>query len=458
MEGTVPLPGRSVNEIEAELTELAAHIHAATYRMLELIRELDEQYPWADSGWRSTAHYLSWRIGLDPGAAREKVRVARALPALPRIGDCLRRGELSYSKVRALTRIATPDNEQDLLDIARAGTAAHVEKVVRAYRGVERTAELETAAAQHEARFVNSRLAEDGSLVLNGQLPPEEGARFRKALEAFENALRAEEPTDSDAPAHSERSWGQRSADALVRMAETAVAAGDVASDAARCQVVVHVDAQVLAEPAAAGRSEVEQAGSVPAETSRRLACDADVIPMTDGPRGEPLDIGRKSRVIPAGLRRALRARDEGCAFPGCNATRFVEGHHIRHWAEGGPTKLDNLVQLCGFHHRAVHEGGVKVSMQPGGEPAFSCATHGKLEESPPLPAVGDQPCENLARQHEGLGLAMTPETGLPSWEGEMLDLDYIIWLLFQDRPANDQSVGYVGGGRAAGASAAASL
>jgi hypothetical protein len=222
--------------------------------------------------------------------------------------------------------------------------------------------------------------------------------------------------------------------------------------------VVVHVDAQVLADPAAAGRSEVEQAGRVSAETSRRLACDADVIPMTDGPRGEPLDIGRKSRVIPAALRRALRARDEGCAFPGCNATRFVEGHHIRHWAEGGPTKLDNLVQLCGFHHRAVHEGGVKVSMQPGGEPAFSCATHGKLEESPPLPAVGDQPCENLARQHEGLGLAMTPETGLPSWEGEKLDLDYIIWLLFQDRPANDQSVGYVGRGRAADASAAASL
>jgi hypothetical protein len=457
MEGTVPLPGRSVNEIEAELTELAAHIHAATYRLLELIRELDEQYPWADSGWRSTANYLSWRIGLDPGAAREKVRVARALPALPKIGDCLRRGELSYSKVRALTRIATPDNEQDLLDIARAGTAAHVEKVVRAYRGVERTAELEAAEAQHEGRFVNLRLAEDGSLILNGQLPPEEGARFRKALEAFENALRAEEPADGDAAGHSERNWGQRSADALVRMAETAIAAGDIVPDAARCQVVVHVDAQVLADPAAAGRSEVEQAGGVAAETSRRLACDADVIPMTDGPRGEPLDIGRKSRVIPAALRRALRAHDEGCAFPGCNATRFVEGHHIRHWAEGGPTKLDNLVQLCTFHHRAAHEGGVEVSMQPDGKPVFSCASHGKLEENPPLPAVGDEPCESLARQHEALGLAMTSETGLPSWEGEKLDLDYVIWLLFQNRTANDQSAGYVGGGLEAGTSAAAS-
>ena len=123
-----------------EIAELAAHLDAATARLLDLIREFDVRGGW-NNGFRSCAHWLSYRVGLDLGAAREKVRVARALGRLPRLATALARGELSYAKVRAVTRVATPETEERLLKVARAGTAAHVERIVRGWRCVDRKAE-----------------------------------------------------------------------------------------------------------------------------------------------------------------------------------------------------------------------------------------------------------------------------------------------------------------------------
>src|SRR5260370_1365342 len=134
-----------------EIAELSAHLDAATAHLLDLIREFDARAGW-NTGFRSCAAWLSFRVGLDPGAARERVRVARALGTLPLLGEALARGELSYAKVRALTRVATPETEARLLAVGRAGTADHVERIVRGWRRVDRMAEAQETAKRHAGR------------------------------------------------------------------------------------------------------------------------------------------------------------------------------------------------------------------------------------------------------------------------------------------------------------------
>src|SRR5437660_4166927 len=159
-----------------EIAKLSAHLDAAVARLLDLIREFDAREGW-NNGFRSRAHWLSWRVGLDMGAAREKVRVARALGTLPRLAQALARGELSYAKVRALTRVATPETEERLLAVARAGTAAHVERIVRGWRRVDRNAEARETRRQHASRALHVWQDEDGTVVLRGRLEPEEIGR-----------------------------------------------------------------------------------------------------------------------------------------------------------------------------------------------------------------------------------------------------------------------------------------
>src|SRR3989449_2039423 len=181
----VPTP-ESIQELDRlgdEIAELAAHLEAATARLLDLIREFDARGGWGN-GFRSCAHWLSWRVGLDPGAAREKVRVARALGSLPRLARALARGELSYAKVRALTRVATPETEERLLKVGRAGTAEHVERIVRAWRRVDRIGEAEQSRQRHRRRGLHVYQDEDGMVVIHGRLGPETGAGRWKALEA----------------------------------------------------------------------------------------------------------------------------------------------------------------------------------------------------------------------------------------------------------------------------------
>ena len=181
-------PGRSgarvgVERLGENIAELAARIQAATYELLVLIREFDERAGW-NGGFRSCAHWLNWRTGLDLGAAREKVRVARALAELPRLSAAMQRGDLSYSKVRALTRVTTPANESELLDFARCATAAHVERLVRAWRRVDRVAEAADDRRRHESRHLETWVDDDGMVVIRGRLSPEVGAVVRCALEA----------------------------------------------------------------------------------------------------------------------------------------------------------------------------------------------------------------------------------------------------------------------------------
>src|SRR5207247_2494792 len=171
-----------------EIAELSAHLDAATARLLDLIRDFDARGGW-NTGFMSCAAWLSWRVGLDPRAARERVRVARGLGTLPRVAGALARGELSYAKVRALTRVATPETEERLLAVGRAGTACHVERIVRGWRRVDRLAEARETTYRHKTRALHVYQDEDGMVVVRGRLTPEAGAVLKQALAAARERL-----------------------------------------------------------------------------------------------------------------------------------------------------------------------------------------------------------------------------------------------------------------------------
>jgi hypothetical protein len=417
-----------------EIAELSAHLDAATARLLERIRQFDARGGW-NNGFQSCAHWLSWRVGLDLGAARERVRVAHALGTLPRLAEALARGELSYAKVRALTRVATPETEARLLAVGRAGTSAHVERIVRGWRREDRLAEAREAARQHVGRTLHVVQDEDGTVVIRGRLTPEVGALLVRALDAaretlYQRARRAENAPSAPDPAMQAPTRAQQQADALALLAETALHHElDPGAPGERYQVVVHVDAAVLEEPAQPGQTALEGGIRVSAETSRRLACDVSRVVMRHDQDGQVVEVGARTRTIPPALRRALHHRDKTCRFPGCGG-RVGEGHHVRHWANGGPTTLTNLLLLCRRHHRAVHEEGYQVARGPDGTFQFRRPDGRALPDVPPPAAVPDDPVETLRATNEARHLRIHARTGCSGWLGERLDVGWAIDVL----------------------------
>ena len=418
-------PGlRPLAELVARITELAGHLNAASYRWLMLIAEFDRRDGWADGSSPSCAHWLSWKCGIDIGAAREKVRVARALEGLPLISAAMARGALSYSKVRAMTRVATPHNEYSLLGIALHSTASQVENTVRLYRRASETCLLEREAVQQANRSVTWFHDDDGALVMRVRLPAEAGAIVTKALELGADELRRlSPPSGGSGDIEVSPTRAQLRADVFPMLAETWLSHGFTSLGGGdRQQIVIHVDQETLRE-ADAGRCEIEDGPSIAAEAARRLSCDASMVRVVEDEHGAPLDVGRKTRTIPPSIRRALEARDAGCRFPGCTHTRFLDGHHIRHWADGGETKLSNLVMLCRFHHRQVHEGRVKVRMLDGGGLRFT-GPRGKVLE--PAVALAGTTGE-LMRGNRQHGHDITPATAVTRWYGNRIDYDLTI-------------------------------
>jgi hypothetical protein len=421
---------------------------ALQYEAMVLLAEFDARDGWSHTAHTSTADWLAWRIGITAGAARERVRTARALRELPRTSAAMRGGELSYAKVRALTRVARPGSEEALLELARACSAARLERKLRSWTSETREREARTGERRHASRRLSVFPDEDGMYAVRGRLDPEVGAALMRAIEAASDALYGRDGDDITPD--------QRRADAVGLLAERALAAGFAdgpvsGSRAERYQVVLHVEAAALRNgsgsapsveadaadaaegyvaPGPAGgrigpgpatgrgngdvsaetrgsggdgeggdrdvsaetrgssisardvsaetrdlrvdarsrpRSRLADGTRLSAETARRLACDASVVVVArasnaSGSRGDVrvLDVGRRTRTIPPALRRALDVRDGGCRFPGC-ASRFADAHHIQHWADGGETRIENLVLLCRRHHRAVHEGRARV-------------------------------------------------------------------------------------------------
>jgi hypothetical protein len=235
---------------------------------------------------------------------------------------------------------------------------------------------------------------------------------------------------DPGDPAAEPPTLAQQQADALALLAETALQQGlEPGAPGERFQVVVHVDAAVLADPEQPGSSVLEEGMRVSAETSQRLACDASRVVLRHDAEGRITEVGARTRTIPPALRRALQARDRGCRFPGCGL-RVAQGHHLRHWAAGGPTTLGNLCLLCRRHHRAVHEEGYRVERQPDGALRFY-RPDGRLLPAVPAPArLPADPVAALRADHEARGLRLHARTALPHWAGEQLDLGWALGVL----------------------------
>ena len=337
-----------IDELDRAIVLLSARINAASYDLLVLVRRFDERAGWLKWGFANCAAWLHWRCDLSLSAAREKVRVAHALKTLPAIAAAFSRGELSYSKVRALSRVARPDNEDSLKAFALTTTAARVEERCRELRcgTADSVAEANRAHTNRSLRI--HRDPSRGTMTITVELPLEAGELIDKALDKAREA-------SSPGPEFAEESWSAQQADALVTMANAYLTGQREASTGSseHYQVTVHVDRSALS--AGRGRS------GLPIESVKRLCCDGETVVIVEDKDGEPLNVGRKTRTVPTAIKRALWSRDKGCVFPGCTHKRFVDAHHIRHWSAGGETSLDNLLLLCTRHHRLVHEGGFAI-------------------------------------------------------------------------------------------------
>ncbi len=422
-------------KVGAEITELCGCLYAATYRLLVLIRQFDEEKLWGLPGLCSCAHWLNFKCGIGMNAAREKVRVANALPKLQKISEAFSKGELSYSKVRAMTRVANEDNEDFLMMIARHGSAHHVESMVAKYRRAVRLQDTELANKQYAERSAHYYFDDDGAFVMNARFPAEQGALILKALDL---AIDQEDVTAETSEPRA--SFSARRADAIAEMAESYLANGQASSSTAdRYQVMIHVTAETD-NGAETTNNYLENGPHVSAETSRRIACDSSISILHEDQNGQPLNIGRKSRVIPPAMRRALRARDEGCRFPGCTHKYFIDGHHIRHWADGGETGLDNLVQLCRYHHRLVHEGGFICERHDDGQVLFRDQVGQVIDTTGYVPPSDYTLAEYMRQRMEDLYI--NSETCVSQWyAGDSMDYDLAVGSLFEcaAHPADKQ-------------------
>ena len=434
-----PLQHLTDDELEHRLASLAGHLAATEAELLAHVLELDVRGLWGRLGMRSAAQYLSWRLGYRLGAARERVRVAYALLQLPAVAAAFAEGQLSYCKVRALTRVATPVNEAELLEVALGCTGAQLERVVRAFRN-GLTAEQSASATLR--RGVQRRVEDDGSVVYLLRVPPDEAAVVdnalalarRVVLDDARRVVEVPEETRLAAELTADPPVVRAEADAFVLLAESFVAGGAAGHRGDGMEVLLHADLDDLRsvpqdpparQPADGYETDLRPAGTrsvdgqpLLPQTALRRMCEASVRVMAHAPDGRPIDLGRTVRDATPRQRRVLHERDRGCRFPGCTQRRRLVPHHVQWWSRGGPTDLDNLVLLCPAHHRAVHEVGYRVTAQGAGRFAFATPGGRRLMESGRLadPPAGDAVVD-----------IRTPYLPLPTWGGEHLDLRLLV-------------------------------
>ena len=490
-----PSPDRAKKneKLGAEITLLSGQLNAGSYRLLHLIAEFDDGKGWSGAGTvRSCVDWLNWKCGIGIGAAREKVRVAHCLAELPLIDAAFATGEISYSKVRAMTRVATPENEDYLLMIAQHGTASHMEQVVAKYRKVQRTCADSAEREQRDARKLLYYQDDDGMWVIHARLPAVEGALVAKAIDAVVEPIQAEkrrqvledkalnseqEVSEESGPEVEEKisaeiftdevddvddcprpdSRCQTQADALVAIAEHFVASSDNNTPvmglkgSERCQVMLHIDINTLRQqddPEYNGQQHchLDDNNWIAARTARRLACDASLVTVLEDEAGNVLNIGRRARTVPAAIRRALSLRDKTCRFPGCTESHHVESHHVEHWADGGETSLDNLATLCRTHHAQLHRGCFEIRLEEsssiGHNPQLIFVTpSGKIIERDLFPQFPPQVAENAAEALRCAAPEITTTTCVTRWQGESCDYSMAIDGLLQ-RDGNLQFCG----------------
>jgi hypothetical protein len=451
-----PLQAMTTRDLESELLGLAGHIAAAEARFLQLLGEFDERGGWAGDGIRSCAHWLSWRAGMSRRTAVERLRVAHALRNLPRITEAFAAGRVSYSKVRALTRItgtdtatltriaaeiaagttdlphttvADPDTaEQVLLNLALCGTANHVETIVRAVR--HRHTPPENTAAR---RSLSWYWEEDGSLILRGRLTPDAGAAFIAAIEGLvPPGTPVSHPVPPAPDDLDERALEQEPGPAVDRVAARRADAlltlinrpDDEVVERGQARVIVHLDATT-------GAARLDGGPDIPNSTAERLACDARVQALLNDRTGNRMYLGRARRLATPAQISALTVRDgAGCQFPGCTHTRHLHAHHVAHWLYGGRTDIDNLILICSHHHAAIHDHGYRIRrlagrwefLRPDGTPVPAVA----------VPLTGN--ADSLIEMHTRARLRIDRTTLTPDWYGERLDPEPILDALLPRR------------------------
>jgi hypothetical protein len=405
-----------------ELCELAGHLAAAEARWLCLLADFDREEGWAEYGCRSCAHWLSWKLGLDRRTAREKVLVARDLEDLPVIRAAFLAGGLTYAKVRAVTRIATPETDELLAEFAKVATGAHLETLGRGYR----QSKTEGGSAEPPSTFVRYRVADDGSIVGSFRLPPAEGMVFVTALDAERRCQYDDVPLDERPEVD------EQCAVALLAMANKDLA--DIDPSGNRFMITVHTDGPTLQGEETGRTPTIENGPDVDVATAQRLMCDAKVNRMVWGPGSEILDHGRNYRTSPPAQRRAVTARDKCCRIPGCGRTRHLKVHHIRWWTDDGLTDLSNLVLLCHEHHHLVHEGGWDLRGNAN-EALVFLDPDGRAVDPGSVTTTSDP--ETLPRINSEAGLDIEPDTVTSTWLGDRCDYDtVIIALLARERRA----------------------
>jgi hypothetical protein len=449
-----------LERLETEITTLAGQISAATCQLLLAIAVYDRKEGWGVWGCRSMSHWLTWKTALSASAAREHVRIGHALEELPLVRDLFARGKLSYSQVRAVTRVAVPATEAGLVELARAMTAGQLDRVLARYRKV-RAVTTETAQERWARRSMHSYLDDDGMRVTVIRQPPEDGERMVRAVDQVVDHARRARRRASPAPEPGvdpelDRSVAALRADALSELIDRA-ATGTGSDSGTNGQgsdvlLVIHTEAEVLRDDEPDGMCHVEHGSAIAAETARRLSCDSDTIIATHEADGS-IRLGRRSRRVPRVMRRALKMRDETCVFPGCDAITQTDAHHVRFWTRGGPTLLANLALLCKYHHHRVHEGGYTMRRSGSG-------SGGRLRweflrpDGTTIPPVCDLPprCDGLPAACNDI----EPEACTPNWDGSGADQAWIIEGLLQaegllddegSRPGTDGDRAYTAGG-----------
>ncbi len=387
-------PGSTIDSSRslASLKSAQSDVGASQLRLLEAIAECERDGDWLADGSRDFAHWISAQLGISNWNARRWVAASEALPRLTQVRNALGSGALSIDKVLEVSRYATPETEHRLISWAKRVTPATIRRAADVASAPNREETIESDKSRHLDYWWTD---DGGRLWLEGSWPSDQGAVIAKSLDRMAGRL-PDIVADEDAePPSFEVSLGMRRADALVALASHRIAED---ADADRATVVVHVDAETLG--ADHGGAEIEGGGVMGAETARRLACDGRIELAFDVCCGRTVGVERATRTPPPWLVRQLRRRDRGCTFPGCDARWFLHAHHIWHWGRGGPTDLDNLVLVCTFHHKLVHEYGWQVELdsrdvvtwrRPDGTPFDPASiTQARLDvRGPPTTSLG---------------------------------------------------------------------
>lgn len=433
-----------VDELTAQLCELAGHIHAATAELVRLLGRLDAIGGWQGAGIRSLGHWASIYLGIDLRTAAHQAKAGRQLETLPAIAAAAGAGELGWSKLRLVAQVAEPESEAKWLDLAREMSVGQLARAVGAYRRASDADDPDRSENHRQRRGIWLFDEPDGLVRVTGLLEPDDAAVLRAALAAQGDRLWRDdrkEPDTADQSSERDEAGADKSgedgesdgladdaavgeparpsevdptlaardpaaskrADALVALARAALAAGGAPDDGDDLtEVLVVVDHDVLTLGSEVGRCQIHNGPAIGSHTARRLCCDAVIRPLIHRD-GQPLALGRAQRLVNRAQRRTLRFRDgPGCAFPGCVA-RHVDAHHLVFWADGGRTDLENLVLLCRHHHRLLHEGRYRAGMAEG-RPRFFRPDGTPIRPPDPPPADPSRGATTLRRRHRAAG------------------------------------------------------